>query len=87
MNLFVMRLSQKVSFFSSPTPPCGRGWHKVPGEGFKRKPSGAFAPPPLQREVILIPSPLAGYKGSRRGNESCDPVCLVLRVEFLSEPR
>ncbi len=26
------------------------------------------------------PSPLAGYKGGRQGNESCDFVCLVLRV-------
>ena len=31
-----------------------------------------------ERKALLSPLPL-GYKGSRRGNESCDPVCLVLR--------
>ena len=35
--------------------PSGRGWHVVPGEGFKRKPSGANAPPPLVREAFFVP--------------------------------
>ncbi len=42
-------------------------------------------PPALARHLpckggpFLDPLP-TGYKGSRRGNESCDPVCLVLRA-------